>query len=338
MSSTNEEFGNDRRPKDSPAFVRPGWSRVCVCVLMVVFFSCKVVCGEIGIDELDPTSLLATESAQSNDEEMALSDIQMPPQPDFDTPPAIALSPVLGWAGTSQPIANLVTNFATAVKEELSQTGPVPADTPARQLELQLWKSNVSPPNQRNDNGKTDDLRQVIEQIRSMTFELQQPAQQPADTAADISPEPNTASNAEPATQPVSASAPPEVPAKSMSDRTLQTVRHLLKDPNHIATPLELAEILYQSGKPGPAGLCYKQALNSIATDDPNLADERAWILFQIGNCLKDDDPNIARESYAELVRTHPNSPWAEIAKSEYGLIDWYQQDQPRKLIQELNQ
>jgi hypothetical protein len=122
-----------------------------------------------------------------------------------------------------------------------------------------------------------------------------------------------------------------------MSEQTLQAVQHLLKDPNHIPNALELAEILYRSGKPGPAGLCYKQALNSIAADDPNRAGERAWVLFQIGNCLKYDDPNTARESYAELIRTHLDSPWAEIAKSEHGLIDWYQQDQPRKLIQELN-
>lgn len=318
MSTANEKFGNNRCSKDIAVLVRFGRLRVCACVLIVVFFGCKVVCGETSIGELDPTSLLATEFAQS-DEVTDLPDVQMPPQPDFDTP---------------QPTVTLATNSATAVKDELPQTSPVPADTPARQIELQLRKSNISPIDQRRDNGKTDDLRQVIEQIRSVAFEPQQPTQQPANT----SPEPNTTTTVEPVTQPVPASARPETPDKSMSEQTLQTVQLLLKDPNHVPNTLELAEILYRSGKPGPAGLCYKQALNSIAADDPNWAGERAWILFQIGNCLKDDDPNTARESYAELVRTHPNSPWAEIAKSEHGLIDWYQQDQPRKLIQELNQ
>jgi TolA-binding protein len=282
-----------------------------------VSFGCKVVCGEVGIDELDPTSLLATESAQGN-EEADLPDIQMPPQPDSDT---------------LQPTVTFAANFAAAVKDELPQTSPVPADTPARQIELQLRKSNVSPIDQHRGNDKTDDLRQVIEQIRSVAFEPQQPTQQPANT----SPEPNTTTIVEPVIQPVPVSARPETPDKSMSEQTLQTLQLLLKDPNRVPNPLELAEILYRSGKPGPAGLCYKQALNSIAADDLNQAGERAWILFQIGNCLKNDDPNTARESYAELVRTHPDSPWAEIAKSEHGLIDWYQQDQPRKLIQELN-
>ena len=287
--------------------------------------------------------LLATESAQSDGEEMGLPAVQMPPhveQSHFDTPPATArplrlefVSSPAYAVGTSQPTATPATNFAAAVKDELPRTSPPPADVPARQSKLQLRKSIVSPPSQRRDNSKTDDLRQMIEQIRSVTFESQQPAQQPA----NISPEPNTASTAKPATQPVPASAPPEIPAKSMSGQTLQTVQHLLKDPNHIATPLELAEILYRSGELGLAGLCYKQALSSIVADDPNWAGERAWILFQIGNCLKDNDPNAAKESYAELVRTHPDSPWAEIAKSENSLADWYQQDQPHKLIQELN-
>jgi tetratricopeptide (TPR) repeat protein len=333
MSTTNEKSGNDRRPRDGSVFVRLrliaspgrvqcGWLRVFACVLIVVSFGCKAVCSEINIDELDPTSLLATESAQNDDEEIGLPAIQMPPQPDFNTP---------------QPIVTLATNFAAAVKDELPRTSPPPADVPARQSELQLRKSIVSPPSQRRDNSKTDDLRQMIEQIRSVTFESQQPAQQPVNTAPDISPEPNITPAVEPVTQPVSVSAPPEAPDKSMSGQTLQTVQHLLKGPNHIATPLELAEILYRSGELGLAGLCYKQALSSIAADDPNWAGERAWILFQIGNCLKDNDPNAARESYAELVRTHPDSPWAEIAKSENSLADWYQQDQPHKLIQELN-
>jgi len=328
MSTTNEDFDIDRRSKDSPMLVRCGRLMVCACVLMVVSFGCKVACGEISIDELDPTSLLATDFAQS-DEERGLLDIQMPTQvtsksdqPNFDT---------------AQPTTNLAPNFVAAVKDEIFQISPPPAAPPARQSEFQLRKSIVSPPIQRRDNGKADDLRQMIEKLRSVTFESQQPAQLPADTAAAISPEPNTASTAKPATQPVPVSAQPEAPAKSMSDLTLQTIQHLLKDPNHISNALELAEILYRSGKPGPAGLCYKQALNSIAADDPNRAGERAWVLFQIGNCLKYDDPNTARESYAELIRTHLDSPWAEIAKSEHGLIDWYQQNQPRKLIQELN-
>ena len=118
---------------------------------------------------------------------------------------------------------------------------------------------------------------------------------------------------------------------------TLRLVENQLKDPNLISNPFELAEILFKSGRQIQAGICYKQALKVLPADDPNVATERAWILFQIGNCLKDEDPNTARESYAELIRTHSDSPWAEIAKARYGIIEWYQQDNPGELIQQLN-
>jgi hypothetical protein len=94
---------------------------------------------------------------------------------------------------------------------------------------------------------------------------------------------------------------------------------------------------LFRSGRMVSAGLCYKQALKTIPTDDPNLGTERAWILFQIGNCLKDEDPNTAKESYAELIRTHPDSPWTEIARVRHGLIEWNQQEKPGELIRQLN-
>jgi tetratricopeptide (TPR) repeat protein len=123
----------------------------------------------------------------------------------------------------------------------------------------------------------------------------------------------------------------------SANDETLRLVENQLKDPNLIGNPFELAEILFKSGKQAQAGICYKQALKALPADDPNFATERAWILFQIGNCFKDEDPNTARESYAELIRTHSNSPWTEIAKTRYSIIELYQQDNPGELIRQVN-
>jgi hypothetical protein len=291
---------------------------------MFVFLGCKTVFGQVAVEELDPTSLLTADSGQ-NEEKIVLADIKMPSLARlavFDNP---------------EPTANTSTSFAAAVKDQQPKTTSLAADTPARQVERQLRKSNISPLTQQSDNGKADDLKQIIEQIRSMNFQISAVSplepQHPIHESLDTEPEPNITRVIEPEEQ----AAQSQTPVKSMSDHTLQMVEDLLKDPNRIATPLELAEVLFKSGRPGPAGLCYKQAFVSIDANDTNMAGERAWILFQIGNCFKNDDPNTAGQSFAELIRTHPNSPWAEIAKSEHGIIEWYQQDQPRKLIQEIN-
>ena len=61
----------------------------------------------------------------------------------------------------------------------------------------------------------------------------------------------------------------------------------------------------------------------------------RAWILFQIGNCLKDDDLAKAQEMYRQLITECPGSPWAEPAKAREKLIDWYLKEKPRTLIAE---
>jgi len=389
MNATDKEFGSrhpnaglrpfglaqDRRAQSSRGsgpFVRCGWLSIYACALLIASLDRNAVCGETLVDEdirlmasteldqmspvetLDPTSMLSDDSAQ-NEEEPGLPDIQIYPYSDL---PAYY---------TPGPIDGFATNFASAVKDELSQISPPPAE----QLEHQLWQNRISPLSQPSadspavsssalsslpkglSNRKMDDLKKAIEQIRSIEagpprdelVEPQQPAQQPSDTSPAITPEPNTnppaeppvVSIVEPETQPSPAPGQSPTPDRRISDRTVQMIDELLKDANHITNPLELAEVLFRGGRAGTAGLYYKQALATIAADDPNMADERAWILFQIGNCLKYDDPNTARQSYAELIRTYPDSPWAEAAKAGHNLIDWEQQEQPRKLIQDLN-
>jgi hypothetical protein len=328
MKTTNAQFDNCR------------YLWIFNCALFVVFFVCKTVCGQSIIEELDPTSLLTADSGQ-NEEKITLPDIKMPPlarEAVFDNP---------------EPTANQATSFAAAVKDQLPQTSPPPADTPARQVERQLRKSNISPLTQHSDNGKADDLKQIIEQIRSIEFglargELVEPAtvsqvkpQQPAvseDGKQNTEDREQKTEDRGQRTEDGKQKIEYQSSVLSQPSSEIQMLEDLLKDPNRIANPLELAEVLFKSGKPSPAGLCYKQALISLDANDTNMAGERAWILFQIGNCFKYDDPNTARQSFAELIRTHPSSPWAEIAKSEHGIVEWYQQDQPRKLIQEINQ
>jgi tetratricopeptide (TPR) repeat protein len=231
----------------------------------------------------------------------------------------------------------------SVIKDESLQNS-IPADSSTGVLERQLLKSSLTPPGQERLEDKTtarlnapqDGLRQIIEQIRSVRIKQSQPAQK---TTEDRGRKTEYSSPSSVISHP--SSERPEVPAvkvdaPSTTEKIMQDIEALIKEPNHISNPLELAENLFRIGKPGLAAVCYKQALSLIPPDDPNQHLEREWILFQIGNCLKYDDPNAARESYEELLRTNPDSPWAEAARFRHNLIDWLQKEHPAKLIQEL--
>ena len=120
-----------------------------------------------------------------------------------------------------------------------------------------------------------------------------------------------------------------------ISDQTLQRVKVLSQHPDKVENPLQLAEILFLDGHLKEAAIFYQEALNRISKDSSNLscADDRAWILFQIGNCLRNDDVPAAMKAYRQLITEYPSAPWTEITKTLEKLIDWYQKDKPRELI-----
>ena len=315
----------------------PGWLRICTCLLLFVSFE-SIACGDpndlirasrIIAAKFDPSALLAAQSGE-DEEEPELLDIQTP---------AIGNLPVYY---TPQPIEATAKYFASAVSNEASKTSSPSAKASSVPLERQLRNDSISPPTPPQRDNKSDELKQLIEQIHCVKIgsSSTNPAasQQPVETASAATPEPAApAAAVEPAVREESSELHTEAAAGTISEQTLQKVAQQLKDANNIANPLELADILFKSNRTVLAGLCYKKALASIGADDPNLAGERAWILFQIGNCLRDDDPNTARECYAELIRTYPQSPWTEPAKVRHGLLEWYQADKPGELIRQFN-
>ena len=42
-----------------------------------------------------------------------------------------------------------------------------------------------------------------------------------------------------------------------------------------------------------------------------------------------------AMKMYGQLITEYPNSPWKELAEARSKLLDWYQKDEPHKLIAE---
>jgi TolA-binding protein len=215
------------------------------------------------------------------------------------------------------------------------------ASKPTGQLAHRLWQSRISVPEDQKDAKGKNELRHLIEQLRSVRFE---PNKQTADrTVAE-----ERVSKTEP-NEALSPTEMPEQPAKKgtrsepdkhppyepVSDQTLQILESLSQHPDQLHNPLDLAEILFLSDHLKLAGMFYQQALGRMSSDDVGPAQDRDWILFQMGNCLRTDNLTEAGRMYRQLIGQYPNSPWVDLAKARLNLIDWYQTSKPQTLITE---
>jgi len=203
---------------------------------------------------------------------------------------------------------------------------------------LELLRTDMSVGYGKNDTKGKDHLKQLIEQIRSVEFELQKPVQElvivpeqpeavgPNETVPDVPESKET----------VKQEAKPRPPKEPIADETLQMLKNLAQEPEKLAHPLELGEVLFVSGNLKEAALFYTEALKRKDPNDAGVSRDRAWILFQIGNCLRNDDMPAAAKIYKQLLTEYPNSPWSDLATARNNLIAWYLKDEPLKLIEQV--
>jgi len=227
-----------------------------------------------------------------------------------------------------------------------SATSTMPAtDNP---LIHQLQQARISVYQAEKDSKSQSELKQMVEQIRSILCNLRkQPTK--AITVTEPAPaiEPNKASS-ETKTHEEPKEAPTQPEPKSLirpgcqyepvSEHTLQMLESLTQKPGQLKNPFELAEVLFLSGHAKKARMFYQEALNRKDPNDLDSAQERAWILFQIGNCLRNDEPQSAKNTYRQLIAEYPDHLWSDIAKIQEKLLDWYLNDKPDMLIKECEQ
>ena len=115
----------------------------------------------------------------------------------------------------------------------------------------------------------------------------------------------------------------------------MQVLQILAQTPEKVANPLELGEVLFVSGNLKEAAIFYSEALKRKDPNDAGVSLDRSWIMFQIGNCLRNDDMPTAGNMYQRLLTEYPNSPWVDMATARNNLIAWYLKDEPLKLIQQ---
>jgi TolA-binding protein len=229
-------------------------------------------------------------------------------------------------------------NFADEFNQKLPQISAAIPGNPTTNIGRQLWRAGISVYEGERDNKRKNELKRLIEQVRSIEFK---PPKQPEPF---ITIEPVPTKIVEPNQTPsdivvIEESSNKTIESKLLyepvTDRTLQMLDNVAQDPNQLENPFELGEVLYFSGHLKQAAVFYQEALNRTDPDKPGLTRNRAWILFQIGNCLKDDDLTKAQNMYRQLIAECPGSPWVEPAKAREKLIDWFLKVKPQTLIAE---
>jgi len=230
-----------------------------------------------------------------------------------------------------QTSGNIASNF-TEVSQKTSSyllmtQGPTTPQT------MQLWKARISAPDDSASIQSKTQLRQMIKEINSIEFK---PKQQSLEAAID----PNSKSQSKKTVVATSSTQKTIVqientPTNSqLTTQTLQILKDLSQHPEKIENPFDLAEILFNAGYLKEAAICYQQALKDIQNQSKTDLD-KAWILFQIGNCLRKTDMPKALESYKKLIEQYPESQWTELAKAESTLISWFLENNPDAIVKQ---
>lgn len=227
-------------------------------------------------------------------------------------------------------------NSSAELGTEPPPSGLVVVNDPNNSPQRALWRADISVAKDRGDEKSKSELMRMIEQVRSVSFTPEKRVVEsvvvvPVEASAV---EPKEAlSDAEVADEPQRDVRKPRLPYEPISESTLQMLRDLSKDPEKVDNPFELGETLFLSGNEKEAAVFYAEALRRTEPNDISLSRDRAWVLFQTGNCLRKSDLPAARKMYTQLITEYANSPWADMANAQVKVLDWYLKDEPHKLV-----
>ncbi len=227
-----------------------------------------------------------------------------------------------------------LTCSAAAVGQKSPQSTFLAPPDPNSNFRRQLWRVELSIAKSEKDKGTKDELKRMIEQIRSIKFETQKETFEPIVVPKVVLiDEPNEAVSE--TKEQEKKEVEPKLPYEPITDQTLQILKDLSKHLDHLRNSFELGETLVLSGNLKEAAVFYQEALKRKSPDDVGSARDRAWILFQIGNCLRNDEPITAMKMYGQLIIEYPNSPWKELTEARSKLLNWYLTEKPGELIAE---
>jgi len=236
------------------------------------------------------------------------------------------------------------------INEELNLTVPAGSslNETNKPLQQKLQQARINAYQGEKDGQSRSELKRMIEQVRNILFLSQK---QPSKSVSVIEPapviEPNTVSlemkthedsRQKPKQLEIEKSIKAESQYEPVSRYTRQMLENLAQNPDQLTNPFELAEVLYLGGYENKAIMFYREALNRRESNGLGSNQEKAWILFQIGNCLRNDDLQSAKSAYRQLIAEYPDYLLTDLAKVQDKLIDWYLTDKPHELIKECEQ
>ena len=327
-------------------------------VLVSLCFLTSLVAARTRSEQLSPTDFLLPYLNQTlqdvNTPIVQIQDAKHSPS-DFLTP---YLEKTLSYANTPTVQKKEVKVNAGSIPQEKPQASETVAIDPTadgnqNSLQLdsavpayintqygrQLWRAGTSAYQDRENNKSKNKLKRLIEQIRSVEFKPKKQAPEPVITIKPL--ETTFEPNEMPSTIKVieeieTKTTDSKSPYEPVTNQTLQMLARFAQDPNQVENPFELGEVLYISGHLREAAVFYQEALNRIIdVHKTKAALNRPWILFQLANCLRENDLPAAKKIYVQLITEYPESPWIELAKARGKIIDWFLKDKPQTLINE---
>lgn len=114
-----------------------------------------------------------------------------------------------------------------------------------------------------------------------------------------------------------------------------EKIQVLSEKPETAKNPFMLAEILYKGQCLDEASIFYKEAIKRNEVDKTINEHDRAWILLQIGNCLRKNSRDEAMGYYRKLIKEYPDSEWTYLAKTQEKLLAWHEAFTPQELVKE---
>lgn len=290
-----------------------------------------VFCLSVSIIVIFVSATMAEDLSQEFDPINLLDNISLNHQPDIDQ--------------TSIQVARLTldkkqtlssSTIASNLDEETSNKTPYLflAKGPTTYQTQQLWKARISAPDDTESNKSKTELQRVIEQVNSVEFNSNQKTVEPVIAAEPVQKsQPTETLNDTTPTSKATSKAEHKLASEKITEQTLQIFKNLSQTPEKINNPFQLAEILFNANCLKEASICYQQALKLIDATKHEKNSDKAWILFQIGNCLRKTDMTAAIESYKQLIGEYPDSQWTDIAKAEIDLIKWLMENNPDNMI-----
>lgn len=214
------------------------------------------------------------------------------------------------------------------------------ATDPNSNFKKELLRIELNMPEVEKEEVTKSELRKMIEQIRTIDIGISKEVFKPVVPNEVPKNEPNEPNGVILKKDIEEIQKKEKVKKPSSSDgtvtsQTIEKLKKLSQDPNNLDNPFELGETLFLSGYMKEAVVFYREALKRENSEKADSTRNRAWILFQIANCLRDNDRPEAIRVYEQLIKEYPNSPWKELAEVRRTLIDWYLKEEPRKLILE---